>query len=317
MNIMRCLPRHIVSARTLPLIMAYGVGAIFCSCVEIWESGHESGVNAQQLEPLKIGDVTLVSMAEYPGHRNIYISKNLITVDAFREFAHDLDYHDTLTPYKGTGETMGVDPEGPEPLISGISWLDPFPGIFDQPGDHPVVAVSYLDAMEFCRWLTFQEQNRGTICSDSYFRLPQHSEILLTTNGRNYPWGDDWPPPDGFRANLSGTTTDDSGDHAFVDEWIRTSPVGAGSDQDLLIQDVFGNVEEWTCTIARGMISHPSEIEGRNTPFISLMVAGSSWTHSAEPDAVKMSRTGRGVFAFSGWNTIGFRVVLVKEKNSH
>jgi formylglycine-generating enzyme required for sulfatase activity len=93
--------------------------------------------------------------------------------------------------------------------------------------DHPVVGVSWYDAVAYCQWLT---ENAGRL-----YRLPTEAEwekAARGTDGRIYPWGNQW---DAKRCNtiVGGP-----------------SPVGAypngASPYGLL--DMAGNVWEWCAT---------------------------------------------------------------------
>ena len=97
--------------------------------------------------------------------------------------------------------------------------------------DHPVVHVSWHDALAYCGWLT---QVTG-----KSFRLPSEAEwekAARGTDGRVYPWGNQW---DAERCN---TKESDIG---------ATTPVGAypqgASPYGLL--DMAGNVWEWTISL--------------------------------------------------------------------
>jgi formylglycine-generating enzyme required for sulfatase activity len=96
-------------------------------------------------------------------------------------------------------------------------------------GDHPVVYVSWHDAMAFCEWLS-QETGRE-------FVLPSEAEwekAARGTDGRIYPWGDEGPTTDlcNFSGNVGDTTP--AGNYSPAGD----SPYGCA--------DMAGNVWEWT-----------------------------------------------------------------------
>ena len=96
--------------------------------------------------------------------------------------------------------------------------------------DHPVVYVSWDDAVAYCHWLS---KTTGLV-----YRLPTEAEwekAARGPDGRTYPWGNHW---DGRRCNspesgLNETTP------------VEAYPDGAGP-YGLL--DMVGNVWEWVAT---------------------------------------------------------------------
>lgn len=98
---------------------------------------------------------------------------------------------------------------------------------WNQP-DHPVVGVSWYEAMAFCRWISKQTGDE--------FRLPTEAEWEKAARGgesREWPWGDVF---DSKKAN----TLEGGG--------IGTTPVGMYSpegDSQYGISDMAGNVFEW------------------------------------------------------------------------
>jgi formylglycine-generating enzyme required for sulfatase activity len=99
---------------------------------------------------------------------------------------------------------------------------------------HPVVHVTWQDAMAYCRWLS--EQMEKT------YRLPTEAEWEKAASWdaqamkrRLYPWGDEWDPA---RCNNKASPGQ------------RTTPVGqhrrAGGDSPYGLSDMAGNVWEWT-----------------------------------------------------------------------
>jgi formylglycine-generating enzyme required for sulfatase activity len=92
--------------------------------------------------------------------------------------------------------------------------------------NHPVVNVSWKDAVAFCAWLS-QETGQP-------FRLPTEAEwekAARGTDGRIYPWGSE--PPDEERCTLGEKVTTSIG---------RYSPAG---DSPFGCADMAGNVMEW------------------------------------------------------------------------
>jgi formylglycine-generating enzyme required for sulfatase activity len=99
---------------------------------------------------------------------------------------------------------------------------------------HPVVNVTWQDALAYCRWLS---QRTGKT-----YRLPTEVEWEKAASWdfragekRTYPWGDEWDPD---RCN-NGTAPEQG-----------TTPVGqfsrAGGDSSYGASDMAGNVWEWT-----------------------------------------------------------------------
>ena len=95
-------------------------------------------------------------------------------------------------------------------------------------GDHPVVNVSWHDALAYCEWLS---QKTG-----KPYRLPTEAEwekAARGTDGRQFPWGDEW--------DESKCNTTEGGPGA-------TTPVGQYSpegDSPYGVADMAGNVWEW------------------------------------------------------------------------
>jgi formylglycine-generating enzyme required for sulfatase activity len=101
---------------------------------------------------------------------------------------------------------------------------------YNQP-DQPVVGVSWYEALAYCRWLSAETGRE--------YRLPREAEwekAARGSDGRRYPWGNDWDP-----ARLNSREGGPG----------RPSTVGQHSpsgDSPYGIRDMAGNVWEWCST---------------------------------------------------------------------
>ena len=129
---------------------------------------------------------------------------------------------------------------------------------FEQTGEHPVVCVSYEDAVAFCAWLTERERIAGKIGAEDEYRLPSDAEwsfavgigekenAKVTPKEKNekikdaWPWGTRWPPPEG-----AGNYDSYSSSKITADDYDRTSPVGKFQKNTHGLYDLGGNVWEW------------------------------------------------------------------------
>jgi len=138
------------------------------------------------------------------------------------------------------------------------SWENPGPG-FEQTDDHPVVGVSWDDALAFCLWLTRTERARPDkyLEDDMSYRLPTTNEWFQLAGNAMYPWGDDAGTIIG---NYAGTEVADSSWPAcwpflanHTDRFPRTAPAISPEFKanDHGFFHVGGNAAEW-CGRSRG-----------------------------------------------------------------
>ena len=137
-------------------------------------------------------------------------------------------------------------------------WRDPG---FKQAPEHPVVNVTWLEAVAFCKWLTFKEQREGTLPAGKAYRLPTDLEWskavgLPDETGKSaeardmgvpdvYPWGTAWPPPQGAGNYTGEETGSDVAIKGYSDGFPWTSPVGSFPPNKYGIYDMGGNVWQW------------------------------------------------------------------------
>ncbi len=119
--------------------------------------------------------------------------------------------------------------------------------------EHPVVNVSWLDAVAFCRW--------------AGLRLPSEPEWekgARGTDGRVYPWGNEAPDEKhcNFNYNVRDTTA------------VGKYPAGA-SPYGLL--DMAGNVLEWTSSVKKGYPYRADDVREDQESVESRVLRGGSW----------------------------------------
>jgi formylglycine-generating enzyme required for sulfatase activity len=144
--------------------------------------------------------------AEQPQHRlylpDYYLAKTPVTNAQYLAFVQET--HDTPPRHW----TEGRPPRGKE--------------------DHPVVEVSWYDAMEYCRWLSRAAGKSYSLSSEAEWEKGARG-----IDGRIYPWGDGWD------TNQSNSKEGGQEDTTPVEAYPQgTSPYG--------VLDMAGNVWEWT-----------------------------------------------------------------------
>lgn len=166
-----------------------------------------------------------------------------VTVGAFRHFVETTGF---VTEAERWGWSLVFRPEAtaqPELeqrvpgtpwwlRVDGATWRNPHADGRVAPDDHPVVHVSWNDAVAFCSW-------RGA-------RLPTEAEWEYASLGGEssqlYPWGDQLKPGDTWRGNVwQGEFP-----HAeHGDGHAGLAPVGSYEANGYDLVDLGGNVWEW------------------------------------------------------------------------
>ena len=127
--------------------------------------------------------------------RPFWMSKTEVTVKQFRIFANETKYE--------TEAEKNKDKK---------NWKNPG---FKQVDNHPVVYVSWNDAVAYCKWLSKTKRLAFTLPTEA-----QWEKGARGIDGRKYPWGNHDPYDSGkYYANYDPGKYDDDG-------FYYTAPVG-------------------------------------------------------------------------------------------
>jgi formylglycine-generating enzyme required for sulfatase activity len=158
----------------------------------------------------------------------------------------------------------------------------------EEGAENPVVWVNRADALAYCGWLS---QKFGM-----NYRLPSEAEwerAARGDDGRFYPWGDEFDP---WRCNTLESARK------------TTSPVGLFSpsgDSPWGLNDMAGNVYEWTGSLMRPYPYNPRDGREDATSMDMSVIRGGSWYYTH-----KMARCAarEGVLPTFVSPALGFRV---------
>jgi formylglycine-generating enzyme required for sulfatase activity len=173
------------------------------------------------------------------------------------------------------------------------------PGVGDR---HPVVYVSYLDAVKFCQWLSTRERRK--------YRLPTEAEWEYAAKGndqRKFSWGN--YDGRGDLANFADRNTVFAwSDREIDDGYPESSPVGAFplGASPFGIEDMAGNVWEW-CLDYYELYRPGPKVNPRGPPAGTKRVhRGGSW--KSRFSSLRTTVRSSNVPGFS-CNDLGFRIV--------
>jgi cyclase len=180
---------------------------------------------------------------ERPVHKvyldDYWLGKYPVTVGQFRKFVADTNYVTDAEKGKGSWQFW----KGEWLVRLDGNWKNPY---FEQGDDHPVVSVSWNDAIAYCTWLSKK--------TGLDFKIPtaaQWEKGARGTDERKFPWGNE--KPDGSKANYADINfwhkykDARQPDKNIDDGYTETSPVGSYQEgaSPYGLQDMAGNVWEW------------------------------------------------------------------------
>ncbi len=279
------------------------------------ESEVEPGSNKKVVENMKLitggcfdmGDTFGEGFSyERPVHEicvdEFYTGMYEVTVGEFREFADDTGYI-TDAEKQGWGHVLnssGNDMEQREDA----NWRQPG---FSQDDRHPVVMVSWNDAMNYIEWLSRKDGKK--------YRLPTEAEWEYAARSRGkeyqYSWGNGRAS-----GNIAGEEIKKKFPESPVPIWkgyedrnIFTAPVGSFKENESNLFDMTGNVSEW-CSDWYGT-NYYNDSSKRNpegpTSGEYRVVRGGSWLN--RPIYIRTTDRDKNKPDYRD-STIGFRLAL-------
>jgi formylglycine-generating enzyme required for sulfatase activity len=164
-----------------------------------------------------------------------WIDKTEVTVGMFKRFVEETGYK-TSAELKGGGKPWRDGPKEFEwPVVKGIDWLHPRDVDTEAENNHPVVQVSWEDAMAYAKW--------------TGVTLPTEAQWEKAARGpdsRKFPWGNEF---NGTYLNYGDFMCPVKRwrDTEFNDGYAFTAPVGNYPDgaSPYGVLDMSGNVWEW------------------------------------------------------------------------
>ncbi len=167
--------------------------------------------------------------------RPFYLAVHEVTVAQFRRFVTETGYRPYRASYSARDSRLDYSLRLSRPAGTGaLSWDNPG---FPQREDHPVVNVSWTDAVAFSRWLSEKENHT--------YRLPTEAEWEYACRaGTTRP----------YSMATSGTAfanvREIAADHqvarfSWLDGFKYTAPVGSFPPNPLGLCDMHGNVGEY------------------------------------------------------------------------
>ena len=246
--------------------------AIGMSLIQIQAGRFESG--SLEVEPGRRDDEPRRQITLTEDYR---IGQYEVTRGQFRQFVEKTNYRTDCERDRkggwGYDDAVGLVPE-PDPKFS---WQQTG---YPQTDEHPVVNVSWNDAVAFCDWLTGLEGKT--------YRLPTEAQweyACRAGTSSTFFFGDD-PEQLACFAN----TTDARLKARFPDRnaikaddgYLFTAPVGSYKPNKWRLYDMSGNVWEWTADwYDKSPPSYPQTDPTGPTMGTHRVIKGGDWYHDA------------------------------------
>jgi len=241
-----------------------------------------------------------------------YISSYEVSVEDFSRFVQNTNYQTDAEKNGGSyGWIFSTESQEYEwTQKSTINWTKT-PGGADWTQaqlNHPVVHVSWNDALKYCAWLSKKTGYEYTLPTEAQWEYPARSRGLEMV----YTWGDTFPMPQKVGNVLEQVYPSE----AERDGFFSTAPCGSFPPNQIGLYDMSGNVWEWCLDTYsndyyqlcqyKGLIKDPQGLE-----FGHLRIQrGGSWSSTIGYCRVTHRHSS---YAEGTSGDIGFRIVRLVE----
>jgi formylglycine-generating enzyme required for sulfatase activity/serine/threonine protein kinase len=206
----------------------------------------------------ELGRATDEDQHEVAITRPFLMGAHEVTVGQFKAFVKETN-HRTEAEISGGG--LGPTDSGTK--NPKITWQAPG---FDQTDDHPVVCVSWNDAVAFCAWLTKKEGKKYALPTESQWEYACRAGLKGP-----FGFGDD-----SALVDLHAWFAANSG--------MKTRPVGQKKPNAWGLYDMHGNAREWTASWYSFYRKSPQPLEDPTGPVhgVCRALRGGSWFDSSQ-----------------------------------
>ena len=180
-------------------------------------------------------------------------------VSESESFGWSFVFERELTPAANAAATQAVHAAPWWISVDGASWRHPNgPGsdyLSDGLADHPVVHVSWNDAVAFCAWA----HPKGRLPTEAEWEFAARGGASAGSKKRKFPWGNALTPRGFHRSNVwQGTFPKNN---TALDGHAGSAPVEAfGTQNELGLYNMIGNVWEWVSDY--WAVHHPKTPKG-------------------------------------------------------
>jgi formylglycine-generating enzyme required for sulfatase activity len=292
------------------------------------------GITPLELPKVKTGDVEYDLRSD--GYTDLVVEGEVVENEMLELFA-DMDARRGVTFGREWKNSMGMKLLPLGEILMGVwetrrrDYMEfvkgtggrkpPFVGVEPGKGSAmPVVGVDREEARAFCGWLTKKERDLNLIGKDDRYRLPTDEEWSRAVglplergsdpaerNGRIsgvYPWGYEWPPPNGVDNFADETAAKVQGLASFIRGYRDKTPSLANvttiAPGPKGFVGLAGNASEWVETDYNLAVDPKKPVLGT--------VRGGNWRSANAEELLSSARL--GLPPETRRDTIGFRVVL-------